>query len=560
MAKKIILILIAVTAIAAAGIYFYLKQNKLKDFEPLVRQKLQSLVNDASNGLYALQFDKLDADVVNSKLEITNVRLTPDTVLAAILDSSGRRPPDIFTVSLKTISIDGINIDDLLSNKKIDLDVLYLEDPSVEISHKKSLHLNNRNDTADIQTVYQRISKQMNRIAIKKIVIRNMNVAHHNHKEKSRQSNTAFKNVNFIFENLLIDSLTQFDSTRFLYAENAVIFLGKLQLPTADSLYNINIDSISVNAAAKSLQVKSFSLQPRENKKNFSEQLSFAKDRYDVILENISFKNIDWWNIVSDESFEADEALIEKGAIDIYADRSLPPNPKSKVGNYPSQLIMKAPLPMHIRTIKISNTDVSYSELNPKGNKTGKIIFSSINGVITNITNDSIVIARNPFLNIDAKALLMHTGKMHAVFNFNLAKADEGVFSADANLEEMDGKAINPAAEALGFFKIENLDIHKLSAHVEGTNYTAKASVKFAYDNMKVDLLKKDNENGTQKKQGFLSFIANAFVLKESNGSAPETAVYARDIHKSFFNLIWKTILIGILKATGYEMGAEKVK
>ena len=560
MAKKIILIFIAVIAIAAAGVYFYLKQNRLKDFEPLVRQKLQSLVNDASNGLYALNFDKLDADVVNSKLIITNVRLSPDTAFAAVLDSSGRRPPDIFTVSLKVLSIDGINIDDFLSNKKIDLDILYIEDPSVEINHKKSLRLNNKNDTADIQTVYQRISKQMNRIAIKKIVISNMNVVHHNEKDNNKQSNTGFKNVNFIFENMLIDSLTQFDSTRFLYAKNASIFLGKLQLPTADSLYNINLDSISVNAAAKSLQVKSFSLEPRETKKNFSKQLAFVKDRYDVTLENISFKNIDWWNIVSDESFEAGEAMIEKGVIDIYADRSLPPNPKSKLGNYPSQLIMKAPLPLHIKAIKILNTDVTYSELNAGSGKTGKIIFTGINGAISNITNDSVLIARNPFLNIDAKALLMHAGNMHTIFNFNLAKADEGLFSVDANLEAMDGRAINPATEALGFFKIETLDIHKLSTHIEGTNYTAKASVKFAYDNMKIELLKNDNENGTQRKQGFLSFIANTFVLKQSNDFATVSATYSRDFQKSFFNFIWKTILAGILKATGYEMGADKLK
>ena len=65
------------------------------------------------------------------------------------------------------------------------------------------------------------------------------------------------------------------------------------------------------------------------------------------------------------------------------------------------------------------------------------------------------------------------------------------------------------------------------------------------------DVLKKA-EDGIKKK-GFLSFIANAFVLKNTNPSSPNKPVrtykieYARIPQKSFFNLIWKTILEGMM-------------
>ena len=57
------------------------------------------------------------------------------------------------------------------------------------------------------------------------------------------------------------------------------------------------------------------------------------------------------------------------------------------------------------------------------------------------------------------------------------------------------------------------------------------------------------------KKKSVFSFIANKFVIKDENPShgdlkQPEVSV-KRDPKESFFNLIWKVTLSGILKTTG---------
>ena len=75
-------------------------------------------MNDGSTGLYRLEFDSLQADVINSTLVLSNVRLIPDTILAAKLYSLGERPADIFTISIASLGIDGININDFSSGKK----------------------------------------------------------------------------------------------------------------------------------------------------------------------------------------------------------------------------------------------------------------------------------------------------------------------------------------------------------------------------------------------------------------------------------------------------------
>jgi hypothetical protein len=68
---------------------------------------------------------------------------------------------------------------------------------------------------------------------------------------------------------------------------------------------------------------------------------------------------------------------------------------------------------------------------------------------------------------------------------------------------------------------------------------------------LEVEVLKQEEDANNLKKSGFLSFLANTFVIKKSNtandkNKDPKYVSYKRDPERSFFNLIWKTIFIGL--------------
>jgi len=263
-----------------------------------------------------------------------------------------------------------------------------------------------------------------------------------------------------------------------------------------------------------------------------------------VVLDTVLFKQIDWWSLVSEESFSAKNAQITNGKVEVYTDRNYAPFPKSKIGNYPNQIVVKSPLPLDIRTIDINNLKVVYEELNPKSQLRGALHFDNIYGTISNITNDKNLIAQNPDMLIEAKGKLMDAANITAVFHFSLAKAKEGIFSVDTHLSALeDATVLNSVTEPLGLFSIEKLNIHSLDAHVDGTNYSGKGTTRFLYNDLSVKVLKKGNDDGEQKKQGLVSFIANTFVLHKSNegkDASSQSGYYERDVHKSFFNVIWK--------------------
>jgi hypothetical protein len=164
--KKIIIISLSVIAVLIIGSFFYLKYRKSKDFEPLIKAKLQQLVRDASDSLYVLGIDKIEVDVVGSQAKVHNAELTVDSARLNQLLATGAAPPDIFKVSFSDLNIDGLNVGDLVDKKNIDLNSLDIKNPSVEI-----YHLANKRDTVfkDTTTLYSRIQKTLGHFSLKEL-------------------------------------------------------------------------------------------------------------------------------------------------------------------------------------------------------------------------------------------------------------------------------------------------------------------------------------------------------------------------------------------------------
>ncbi len=544
--KKTIIITISIIAVLIVGAFLYLKVRKSKDFEPLIKAKLQELVKQASDGLYVLNIDKIEVDVVGSKAKVLNAELLIDSARLNQLLAAGTAPGDIFKVSLSNLDIDGLNIGDLLDKKDIDLNVLAINNPTVEI-----YHLADKRDTAikDTTTLYARIQQSLGHFSLKDLSISNMDFIHHNMAEE-KEKLTTFHDVSMRFNDIEIDSITQYDTARFLYAKQANIYIPGYTFRTPDSMYLLKADTLTLHAAQKSVDVSGLSLQPRYSKQEFGKHLKFYKDRYDINFKTASFDKIDWYKLFLGEGLTAGHAEFNTGKMEVFADKNVPPSPKSKIGNYPHQLLARLELPIDIDTILIKDFQFTYRELNAKTQKTGEVNWTNISAQLTNVTNIPEKIAINKIVKVAAQSKLFNAGSFDAVFQFDMTGIKDGDFVLDLNIGPMDGKVINTASKTLGLFEVNSLTIKKLKAHVIANSYQARSSVLFVYDDLKITALKPGDDNPKKlKKRKFISFLANTFILNKSNElneAQPEYIVYKRDPQRSFFSLIWKSILKGI--------------
>ena len=567
MSRKIVIIIATVFFIIVGG-YLYLrfgylktkdfkpdtsKEKNLIDLRPSIIAKLQQLVKDGSNGLYNLSAEKLDPHLLSSKLDISNASLNIDTAAMHHLDSLQLLPDDIFTFYFSTVHVDWIGIDDLLNKNRIEITGINITDPVINVFHTKRPYNADDRKNRDTLSLYQKLKGQMNKIAIGKINIENGTFINHDLTKKNKI--TKFKDVSVLVNDLLIDSTTEHDRSRFLFAKHATLSTKNYSMPTADNMYFFSAGNISISADQHSVTAMNVELKPRYNRQEFENKLAFKKDMYHFAFKKVVLEDVDWLGMINNEKLISKRAEISGGSFSDFIDRAKPSAPV-KLNNFPSQILMRMPFEIAVNKLDVHGMDITYEEHNPLSDQNGMVYFDNVTGTVNHISNMPTEIKQHPISDFSATALFMHQVPMTAKFGFDLSKSNTGKFSVDITMNTLDNATINKVSEPLGLFTVKTGEMQHALGHMDGDNVRANGNITMQYNNLHITPLKKDKEEkGKLKKKSVTSLFANILFVKNENPKDNELRkpdfTFERTPYNSFFNLIWKTILTGILKTIG---------
>jgi hypothetical protein len=565
--KTVYSIVLAILVILT-GLYLYVRYSALKtkdfkpdtkkeksvtDLRPAIIAKLQQMVKDGSDGLYYLSIGKIEPDVLKSTVELSDVTITPDQAAIKKLDSNKTLPDDVFKITFSALHVTGIDIRDILSKDHLSLNDISISNPVIEVYHKKRSYNQPTRIKNDSATLYQRLMNKMKSISIQKIDISNGTLINHN---VAKNHTNTLNDVSIKMYEVLVDSSTQFDQKRFLFAKKARLSTTNLTRRTTDSLYLFKCGSIQLSTPGNDITALNVEFHPTGNKQQFESRLSTRKEMVDMTIPKVTLSGIDWWGLANNESIIADEAVINNSSFKVFLDRSLPFR-KVKLNSFPHQVLMRIPIPVSISKIYFQHANYSYTEYNPGLDKTGSVYFDDLKGEGTNVTNIAERIKRHQFFTIRFSGLFMHKIPMSTGFEFNLAKYKTGDFKMDFEINEMDTALLNPFVEPLGEFMIKKGILQKGIAHITGDNFKTNGSGELLYKGLYVVGLKKnDNKPDHIKKKSVMSFLGNVLLIKNDNpakGEPPRivTLGLQRDYKTTFMSFVWKTMLLGILKTVG---------
>ncbi|WP_341841827.1 hypothetical protein [Chitinophaga caseinilytica] len=547
---KIILFVAGALAVAllAGGWYLGTHWKKLLDAE------LRRYVTEGSDSLYTLAYGKIHLNVLTGSVAIDHVVLLPDSAVYDRLVHEQRAPEVLYNARLGRVQVTGLKIWRYFLHKEVDARSFRLRDPELTIVHDMR-----SNDTTPRRSFYESVSRSIRNFRIGEIELANTSLLFTQIRKDSSRKITKLGNLDVVLRNLAIDSISQNDLTRVLYAQDFTVGLRKWEYRTADSLYWMRLSNISFNAVAKQLTVASFQLDPRYSKSEFDKRIGTQKDRFQLTFNNIVADGVLLRHILQQEAVIR-KASIDGGELHVYRNRGLPMPPGDLLGKFPNQLLMKLELPLRIDTLTAQGVQVSYSEVNPGNGQTGVVEFHQAGGTFRNITNVDSMVQKNPHATVDLHAILMRTGKLKAHFDFALGN-DAGAFAVSGKLNDMDGREMNAATKPLGEVSIRSAKIRELEWHIRGNERSAAGTLTMRYDDLKIDFLKDIVAKGKKRKKGLVSLIANLMVIQNENpspGQPLRTAKpkFTRDPQKSFFNLVWKTIFTGIKETVLTDMAA----
>lgn len=535
---------IMLVAIGAA-LYFNAK------WKPLLTEKIKEGVYNASDRLYHIDFKNIQINLITGSVTLDSIHLSPDTAVFNQLKARRLAPTHLFNIRLEKLRLRRVGLLTVYFKKRIDMTDIILDRPSINMIYNK---VPKRPATVkEEKTLYEQIAKSLESIHIKAIKINDADFDYING-GNGKVMNTV-RRLNLMVKDLLIDSLSDTDTTRFYYTKDVAFSLAGYESVTEDKMYTMKADTIDGSASDQTLTIKGFKMIPMYPDLTFSRKYPTQKDRYDLNFEAIRLLGVDFVRLNQEGSLHARSASIGPAKVAIFMNRELPPPNFNKGRNYPHMALRRVPIEMLIDTVKIKNVNVAYTEYNPITKKRGTVYLDNLKGNILNVTTDSLSLARNNHARASLSTTIMKAVKLDVNLNLDLT-AQNGAFTYSGTIGSMNMTDLNPLSEALGLVKLESGKVQKAEFDISANLYGSRGTMRFYYTDLKIAMLKEGENDSKPKKQGLLSFLANTVFVKDANptkGEPVRTAniTFERTPAASFFNLLWKSVFIGIRETVG---------
>lgn len=543
--KKLIFFCILLAVIAGGIIYWTNYKNKL------LHGGIRKMVFEQSNGLYKIKSDTVILDEIQGFLSITNLSLKSDSLVYDTITLSHNQPSVLTNLQIPSLTIRGVKTPKALLSQEIEGSSVVIESPVIEL-----LVTGSPSDTVvqmSYNQVYRQILGNFKHIKVDSLLINNAVLLTRDLHGKNYKH--QLDSVDIHLFDIQIDSVNNQDTSRFLFAKDMHLFTKEVKILSGNSLYRYVIKNVLLSTFEQKLNVEQFSINPLEGETAFMKNFRYQQDRFDIDMFNIELKQLNIPRFISEE-IDAQEMQVGKSSFKIYRDMTYPRAQVSKVGNYPHQMLMnELPFKLFIRKAIFKNSFIEYKERAEGSGEAGRVQFKEAGATIDYLTNIKEMLPSSGIMTLDFHSKFLGQVPLTATLQFYNASKD-GKWSAKGHLRTLDAKIVNQLTEPMGLARVEDGIINSLTFNLTGNDYRAHGDVLILYKDLQVSLLKQNEDNDLERKK-FISWVAN-LKLKSNNpkkeGREPRRGKvnYERDIHRSFFALLWKSIFDGIKQCVGF--------
>lgn len=514
--------------------------------KPRMEAELKARVIAGTDGRYRLVYDQLEVSLFSGTAVATNVRLIPDT---SAIRRSQSASTATYRVRIGRLQVKGVSMLPLLISKRLRINTVALDTPSIHVG------LDGRADTIAGDTTsgsfLERLASTLSDIRVKRFVLR-AGAFELTHAQDA--SHLQVEHINMTARDIRIDSASLRDTLLLYGAKDLDVEMESLDYIRPDSLYQLHTGPLHFQTATQELTLHSLRYGLTVSKAAFYRQVQLAKDISDIAISRISLIGIDVPRWVRDETIAAGALRIDSGSIGIYKDKTQPNPPENKIGKSPHQRLMQLEQSLHIDSVLVNALDISFTEVSDQTGKAGTVTFEATHGVIQHVTNDSLALARDRFMRLRARSRVMGACDLNVNLRFDLLDS-LGAHTYEGKLGPVSGAVFNRMLTPQLNVEVKSANIRGLRFAMEANDRRTTGTLQLDYDNLKVNMLREDNDGGTSTKP-VLSFFANRFLLNDSNPDANGVhhtgQVYIERPHSfSFFKMIWRSIREGTKECIG---------
>jgi len=543
---------IILVGVAAVYLNYYWK--------PILTQRIKESIHRSTDGLYRIEFQNIRVNFVTGRLNVSNIRFIPDTMVYEKMKSDSIAPRHLYEVEISELILKRIQPWKIYSVGKLEMSSIEIDHPILKVVFSKT-----RNTKAstkeDLRTAYQHLAPYLSSVKIGTIILKNADFKYIDHSAKGGSKTTELKDLYLRISDLLIDSASQFDRSRLYYTKDIYAELLSYKTVTADGNYNVQFNEFKASTAGKYAHIKGFRLLPKFSEMEFSRRFKFQKDRYSANFEDISLNNVDYKLLNRDRRLIASSLTFKKGNLSVFLNRGMPDSIRDRGINFPQLALRRFKLDTTIDTVIIKDSHIKYSEYNPDSKRKGTLSFGGLNGNIYNVTNDSLNLIKNKFSDVRLTSLLMDRGRLDIVMKFNLPDPT-GAFEFSGKLGKLDAEMFNSAIRPLSLIEVKSGFINQMIFNGRGSINGVRGGLTCYYNDLKITLFEKSENSSRLKRKGIASIFANILIIKDDNPMKGQSVrrgsfSYTRPDRSSFFNMIWKGFAEALLYTIGFDTATQ---
>ena len=550
--------LIAVLAVSLSVAGWYLSRN----WKVLVEEKLATLVQESTQGLYKLTYDDLDINPAIGNVTFRNLVFRADTNVYRLLEGQQKAANNLYDVEMKTLQIKRFSIIDLIKDKGLRIKSIALGTVKLQLTQKYHAY----NDTL------QHPGEKDFRASLKKVLafvdVKDIRVdsVYLNYVKQAEDGKETFKiaqnGISLQVKDFLIDGEAQADSSQLFYAKMIALSMPKFNHNFPKGLYKGGFSSLGFNTQEKTLVLAGVYYEPTMPRSTYYGRTKVNKTLVSLRADSLRLEGFDFMGLLAGKGCVTEKMFVRDGTVKFYGDKRFPKKPVNQIGRAPHQQLMKFGMALNLKEIFLDNIDIEYTEMGAKYHREGTITFNDTRGTLSNVTNDSLILQKNRFMKADLKTKVMNSGPLAVLFNFDMLST-KGAYTYKGHVDPMKAPAFNKILQPILNFEIASGNIRKIRFDMQGTDRHTTGNFWFDYDNLKVKLPDIQKENGKKTSGKVVSFLVNQILINDSNPDANEIyhtgkISYPRDPSYTFFKNLWKSLLEGIKQTAGIDKEREQ--
>ncbi|MHB8053808.1 MAG: hypothetical protein ACYDH3_00940 [Candidatus Aminicenantales bacterium] len=308
--------------------------------------------------------------------------------------------------------------------------------------------------------------------------------------------------------------------------------------------YGIRSERIRVSEPGSELIAEQMELRPLVGDEAFFAAHDFRTTRFHVIVPECRMSGLAYGELLQGKSYRAKSIHLSLPSFEALVNTDKP----SAVAKSPlmvNEALASIRRPLQVDRLSVTNGHIGYCERPVVSAAPGILTFGAVSLSAEGITNRGGAAAA---IKLRAQGDLMNTGTIKVQMSIPLSFPNFSLHYS-GSLGAMDLSRLSPFLDIVEHLRIKSGNLTEATFEIDVTAGRARGQVRATYKDFMIAVL--DSRTGAE--EGFASFLANLFKIRNSNatnasGSTKSSQVnYTRKPDDTFLGFVWSALRSGLL-------------